>query len=258
MLKSKKALMSAFFILFFNLSSANAQCLPQGLLTRVAVSKVVDGDTVRLDNGRSVRLLGVNTPELNLGKGKPEPFALEAKMALQGILQGATPGLVLGSESEDRYKRLLGYLVVEHQSTSEYLISQGLGWAVAVEPNTELADCLFEAEARARVARVGIWASPVITAASVRSGGFKLIRGRVTRVDLTSQHLYLELDDQVALRLNLEGLSAERRSELAASEGQSIEARGWIIDRRKQLKSGSRYKPFLLPITSGWHLNIAP
>jgi len=262
MLNVKKVLSGAFFIVFFSSTSfmavAQANCLPNNSVTRVGVDTVVDGDTVRLNSGRSVRLLGVNTPELKIGKGapekrSPEPFAHEARSFLERLLTGREIGLALGAEAEDRYKRLLGHLVIEQQTASEMILLRGLGWAVAIEPNTELAECLFKAERQARDAKLGIWSRGVMSAASVRQGGFALIKGRVTGVDSTKRYIYLELDNQVAVRFSRQNMGVKQILQLEASLGALAETRGWIIDRSDQLKPGSRFKPFLLPITSQWH-----
>lgn len=262
MLTVKKALSSAFFITFFWVlvvgvsSNAEAICLPAAAAVPVDIAKVVDGDTVRLSSGRSVRLLGINTPELNVRSGEPEPYAVEAREKLRRIVGRSESGLVLGVDEEDRYKRLLGHLVIDKKTAAEHLLLAGLGWAVAVEPNTELADCLFKSEQQARKAKRGVWAQTIMTAANLSQGGFALVQGRVSRVDSAKRYIYVELDDQVALRFSREQLNNQQVSMLEASLGERVEARGWIIDRRDQLKLSSRYKPFLLPITSHWHFAI--
>lgn len=256
MLLLKKALSSAFFVVCLSATSAAAQCLPQGDLLEISIERVVDGDTVKLSNGRSVRLLGINTPELNLGKGAPEPYAELARDELHRLTLNGQARLVLGQESEDRYKRLLGHLLIDEVNAAEHLLGLGLGWAVAVEPNVDQADCLFAAESLARAATAGLWREPVVEASSIRNGGFALVRGAVTRIDATPKYIYVELDDHIALRVTRKLLSADEAVRLSSILGQQVEARGWVIDRRKQLKPRSRFKPFMLPITSSWHLRL--
>ena len=45
-----------------------------GALQNVEVARVVDGDTVRLRDGRSVRLIGINAPELAHNGRTTEPL----------------------------------------------------------------------------------------------------------------------------------------------------------------------------------------
>jgi len=256
MLLVKKALLSAFFIASVSSGAATAQCQPEGESFAVEIERVVDGDTVRLGNGRSLRILGINTPELNLGKGIPEPLAELASAELKRLATAAQARLVLGQEPEDRYKRLLGHLLLDGVNAAEYLLSQGFGWAVVVEPNTGQADCLFAAESVARAKGIGVWKYPIARAASLRKGGFALVRGAVTHIDTTAKYIYIELDDHLALRLLRKQLSSAEVARVNSSVGRLIEARGWVIDRRKQVRSGSGFKPYLLPITSAWHWHM--
>ena len=46
--------------------------------SKAVVQHVIDGDTFVLDDGRHVRMLGVNAPEAGFRGKLPEPFAVEA------------------------------------------------------------------------------------------------------------------------------------------------------------------------------------
>ena len=266
MLKLKKALTSAFFIVTFCLAgvwstavwsaSTEQSCTSDSPLQRVQIDRVVDGDTVRLASGRSVRLLGINTPELNKSTGQPEPFARQALMALQNLAQKTKAEIAIGVDSQDHYKRLLAHLFFDDLNAAQHLLERGLGWAVVIEPNIEMADCLFAAERSARDKGEGIWASPIQRASQVSSGGFTLVRGNVTRIDPTPKYIYLELDDHLALRLTRKHFPANQIVAVGNSLGRTIEARGWVVDRRSKLKPGSAYKGFLLSIGSRWHLDL--
>lgn len=256
MLKLEKALLSAFFVAWISVTPAFAACVPDNGLKPVAITKVVDGDTVRLANGRSVRLLGINTPELNPRTGNPEPFAEEAQQLLQILSLGARAEVVLGVDPEDRYKRLLAHLILDGRSAAQTLLERGLGWAVVIEPNTAQAECLLAAENRAREMRVGVWAEPVMRAAALDDGGFAVVRGEVTRIDATQKYIYLELDDHLALRLTRKHYSPKQIVSFGQALGREVEARGWVVDRRTKLKAGSRYKGFLLPLGSQWHIRF--
>jgi len=256
MLKLKKALSSAFFVAWVSANSVFAACVPNSGLEPVAITKVVDGDTVRLSSGRSVRLLGINTPELNPRTGNPEPYAKEAQQLLQALSRGAEAKVVLGTEAEDRYKRLLAHLVLDGRNAAQALLERGLGWAVVIEPNTSQADCLMAAESRARASQLGVWANPVRPAGELNRGGFAVVQGEVTRIDATQKYIYLEIDDHLALRLTRKHFSPKQVVSFGKALGRKVEARGWVIDRRAKLKAGSRYKGFLLPLGSQWHLSL--
>ena len=59
----KASLVGAFFVSVFCLP-AHALCPAPGKLPQAKVQRVVDGDTLRLADGRNVRLIGLNAPEL--------------------------------------------------------------------------------------------------------------------------------------------------------------------------------------------------
>jgi len=55
-------------------------------------AEVVDGDTLLLENGTKVRLVGIQAPKLPLGRAGFEawPLAEEAKQALEDLALGQT------------------------------------------------------------------------------------------------------------------------------------------------------------------------
>ena len=104
----KKALIaSAFFVSSLYQPLLASECIPPGPSESVKVKYAVDGDTVKLVDGRSVRLIGVNTPELHANKN-PEPGSIEAKLALKAWVEGKEVELIYGEEPKDRYNRVLG------------------------------------------------------------------------------------------------------------------------------------------------------
>lgn len=74
------------------------------------VGKVIDGDTVALENGPRVRLLGINAPEVPHRDHAGEPFGEEAKARLNSLLKGKRVFLHYDDKRLDRYQRQLAYL----------------------------------------------------------------------------------------------------------------------------------------------------
>src|SRR3546814_12589758 len=94
-----------------------------------------------LVDGRSVRLIGINTPELGRDGRKAEPFALAARRRLQALVQASDGrvGLVLGQERHDRYGRTLAHAYdAQGRNLEAVLLADGLGFMVAVAPNTQI------------------------------------------------------------------------------------------------------------------------
>src|SRR3954471_10719714 len=79
------------------------------------VVQVTDGDTVVLDTGLVVRLIGTQAPKLPLGReGYPTwPKAEESKAALEAMVLNKTVRLGYGGEEVDRYERALAHVFVD-------------------------------------------------------------------------------------------------------------------------------------------------
>ncbi|MEH6493473.1 thermonuclease family protein [Halopseudomonas sp.] len=236
----KKALQwGAFFVACVLLSSPLAQArdqlcaMPAGAQPVVS-QRVTDGDTLRLQDGRRVRLIGINAPELGRN-GKPsEPYAQAAKRALQTLVDGQPLQLVAGSEATDRYGRTLGYLFDQHGENLEaQLLAQGMGYAVAIPPNLALINCHAAAEQAAREARLGLWQSQSALAVdALRSGGFQLVQGKVSAVSTAGGTLWVDLQGPLTLRFTAADRALFSAWPDSSWVGRRLELRGWLIDRQ--------------------------
>ena len=123
---------------------------------RALVIRVYDGDTLTIATGDPVRLRWVNTPEL-----RPlEPFAEEARDATAAIAAGKTVSLTYANPNRDQYGRLVADVVVDGVSVEEKLLELGLAHVMLIPPVEDNLDHLFEAQAKAREARLGLWSDP--------------------------------------------------------------------------------------------------
>ena len=64
-----------------------ASCEYSGAFEDVVIRSVTDGDTLVLNDGRKVRLLGINAPELGFGGEASEPYAIAAKDYVKSLWQ---------------------------------------------------------------------------------------------------------------------------------------------------------------------------
>lgn len=241
----------AFFVvwLFAGLVQADA-CRMPGEAVPVHSRTVFDGDTLELADGRRVRLIGVNAPEVGR-QGKPsEPFARAAEQRLRELTGDGSLYLVQGQEPRDRYGRTLAYLFdARGRSIEAQLLAEGLGFAIAVPPNLRLVACHVAAEQSARSAGRGLWAgSPVTEAARLSRGGFQVIRGTVHAVDKAGSFWWLELDGDAVLRIHHEDRDVLPAAAPGGMIGQTIEARGWVIDRQGQRSVRAGRSRYMLPI----------
>ncbi|WLH36081.1 thermonuclease family protein [Pseudomonas sp. FP2196] len=260
-LLKKASLAGAFFVSAIWLSAAHAFCLAPAGLSTVAVQRVVDGDTVRLSDGRSVRMVGLNTPELGKQGRSDEPFAVMARKRLETLVadSGGRVGLLPGKQAKDHYGRTLAHLYsVSGSNLEAQMLADGLGFQVAVAPNVDLVACQQAAERSARQAGLGIWRhSPVLKAEQIERSGFAVVSGRVSKVQRNRGGIWIELQDSLVLRVapNLVGQFDNAR--LQALKGKQIEARGWVVDRSRRGGLQSGQSRWLLPLTDPSMLQIS-
>ncbi|SDU03239.1 nuclease homologue [Pseudomonas mediterranea] len=258
----KASLVGAFFVSAIWLTGAQAFCPAPTGATEVTVRRVVDGDTLRLADGRSVRLIGLNTPELGRQGRSDEPFAVAARRRLEALVAASDGrvGLVPGRESKDRYGRTLAHAYgVDGRNLEAQMLAEGLGFQVAVAPNVGLADCQQSAERQARKAHLGLWRrSPVLEAGQVKASGFAVLSGRVNAVRRNRGGVWLQLDDSVVLRVAPNLLDRFDVASLERLVGRQVEARGWVIDRSRRGSTGQGQGRWLLPLTDPMMLSPVP
>jgi len=122
------------------------------------VKSVPDGDGLILADGRRVRYIGIDAPEVwNRWRGGAEPFAREAKALNERLVAGKRVRLVRDIVDRDKYGRLLRYVYVGNVFVNAEMVRQGLARAFRVPPN-EVHAALFERlEREARRQKRGMW-----------------------------------------------------------------------------------------------------
>lgn len=126
-----------------------------------AVQRVIDGDTLLIEGGVRVRLLGVNTPETRHPDRPVEPWGEEAAEFARRWVGGAAVHLRFDRERLDRFDRVLAYVFLGQDCLNERLIRAGFSRAETRFPFSEAMKRRFrDAEAAARAEHVGIWSTP--------------------------------------------------------------------------------------------------
>lgn len=254
---------NAFFVSVICLFSSSfslyshADCPPFAATEAVIISQIIDGDTVHLRDGRKVRLIGINSPEISRD-GKPDQaFARAAKTQLQQLLANQKVTLLTGREKHDKYGRVLAHLYIQrHNNIAAQLLQQGLGFHIAIAPNTTLNSCLAKAEYFARQHRLGVWSSSGIipvTAAALTTGGFHRIVATVTKVTLSNNAWWLSLDNHIAAVIYPENQWRFNKAQLASLRGQRIEIRGWAYPSKSK-----RHEPWRIKLATTSAFNIIP
>lgn len=116
------------------------------------VAKLADGDSFTCTDGRQVRLLLIDTPEL-----AQVPWGQMARRQLELLVRpGTKVRLELDRHSVDRYRRTLAYVWVDTVMVNEAMVARG--WAVVLAyENVRHLERLQRAERAAREAKRGFW-----------------------------------------------------------------------------------------------------
>lgn len=139
---------------------------------RCIVQRIIDGDTLRCENGVTVRLLLIDAPERDQGDAY--------RQATNHLKKLAPPGTVLRMEYDvgrkDRYGRTLAHLFApDGRSLNEEMLRAGMAVVVVFPPNVRYVDRYRKIADSARAARRGLWAGDAFacTRAERRAGRCK-------------------------------------------------------------------------------------
>lgn len=213
---------------------------------RGRVTGVIDGDTVVLENGREVRLVGIQAPKLPLGRKNftPWPLADAAKQALEDLALGREVTLAYGGRRVDRHDRLLAHVTVaEPDGTTLWLqgalLEQGMARVYSFADNRWRIAEMLALERAARAAERGIWDDRFYQVRDVDQierdiGSFQLVEGRVLAVAEVRGRVYLNfgpdwrsdftvtLKPAVRRKFEAEGIAPK------AYQDRWVRVRGWL------------------------------
>jgi len=139
---------------------------PGATLIDASFVRIVDGDTIIVRIGGSnerVRLIGINTPELNKPDGPVECYATEASNETEALIGDANGHILLERDvsETDQYGRLLRYvwLVTAQgkQLLNEELVEGGYARAITYRPDVKYQSALNRDQSAARQQGRGLW-----------------------------------------------------------------------------------------------------
>lgn len=143
------------------------------------VKQVIDGETLELENGEQIKLIGIDCPEADTEEGKT---ALECVDMY--IKQGQSIRLEFDAQQKDDHGRLLAYVYVLYSMNdgnwlppqsvhpgvwslaednvwamflNAYIVQQGFALSLAVPPNVKYADLFQKLSQAAREQKRGLW-----------------------------------------------------------------------------------------------------
>lgn len=212
------------------------------------VTRIIDGETVALDDGSELRLIGTLAPRALDAGAEPGlwPMEVAAKGELQAIAIGKSIDIALSREPIDRYGRRQGHVFIRDGERRRWLqgemLEQGLARAYTLAGDRTCADALLARERIAREGRRGLWAE---AAYQVRPAGkpevlkryratFQIVEGRIARVAQVRGTTYLNFEADrrrgfsASLRRADLPLLGEHATNPKGLEGRHARVRGWI------------------------------
>jgi len=201
-----------------------------------SVKRVYDGDTVQLEDGRKIRFLGINTPEIQHRDKQAEAGGQEAKAWLFAKLRNQRVRLELDAEKTDKYGRTLAYLFTEkNELINLSLVKQGLASISIYPPNLLYVNELIAAEKQAEQDKLGLWALsdydviPVSQLTEAGHSGWTRLSGKVIDIHRTARFIYLNFSNQLDARIECKWLSLF--PDINSYLGKTLEVRGWLNRR---------------------------
>jgi micrococcal nuclease len=213
------------------------------------VARVESGDTLTLDDGSEVVLIGALPPIAR--DGEPWPPAEQSRRALEGLVAGKAVALAFSGRRMDRYGRRLAHVFLPALPDGAprvwmqgRMIADGHARAYALPGNAACIEDLLASEREARTGRHGLWGSGVFQdldlndprALSRIRDTFQIIEGRVTRLGRlrgqTALYMGAASGSDVTVLLPAPREGGHPTAGVHQLVGRSIRVRGWVGWRR--------------------------
>ncbi len=133
---------------------------------KVKVTRVIDGDTIEIEGGLKVRLLGIDTPETKDPRKSVQCFGKEAANETRRLIQGKYVILEKDVSETDKYQRLLRYVFLPLEDgrvlfVNDYLLREGFARILNYPPDVKFAEQFFKAQENAKREDLGLWGACV-------------------------------------------------------------------------------------------------
>jgi len=214
----------------------------------VEVAQVIDGETLSLGDGRTVKLIGSLAPKAPSWWKGPQEWGPEAraKRALKKLLAGRQVRLAAAGRRQDRRGRLLVHLFTsegpERLWVQAQLIEEGYARAYSLPGNRSCARALQSRESLARKAGIGIWHNSFFAVIDARETSkllkrrytYQLVEGLVKSVSMRRGWTFVNFGEDYKSDFTAAIRAGDRRGflksdiSLKALQGKHIRVRGWI------------------------------
>jgi len=127
-------------------------------LAEVHINEIIDGDTYKTSSGETIRVLGVDCPEIDGEKKKGKYFAFKAKEFAENKILDKKVKLEFDSEKKDKYGRLLAYIYLGDKGMFNlHLLQEGYANLMIISPNRRYEEKFKKAVKNARSNKNGVW-----------------------------------------------------------------------------------------------------
>ncbi len=127
----------------------------------VLVTQVVDGDTITVEGGLRVRLIGIDAPE------RDEECYIEAKEYLKSMILHKEVDLETDITDKDQYGRSLRYVWLDNKLVNAEIVRAGVAIAKQYDPDTKYQRIIADAEQEAIEKQVGCLWSPEVQSTTI-------------------------------------------------------------------------------------------
>ena len=147
------SIFSVFLVIFSSVGDVSAQDL-------FTVKWVNDGDTIVLTNGKRVRYIGINSPEIDHDNQRAQPYGYAARRFNKKMVLDRKIRLEFDQERHDRYGRWLAYIFLPNGTfLNEDMLQMGYAYFLFKKPNLKYHQRLLKAQLEAMKAGRGIWSN---------------------------------------------------------------------------------------------------
>lgn len=122
----------------------------------VLITRIIDGDTIVDSQDRKIRLIGINTPELDKNN-KLFCFANKSSSRVSDLILNKKVYLEKDISDVDKYQRLLRYVWLEDKMINQILLEEGLAQVSTYAPDIKYQETFLEIQQKSRENNLGLW-----------------------------------------------------------------------------------------------------
>lgn len=208
----------------------------------------IDGDTLLTSDHVSVRLIGIDAPEIDHDTGQGEPGAFAARDYLKGLVEGSVSvGLVYDTEMHDRYGRLLAHVFLQDGTNVQAkILLRGLAIPYTYPPNIRFTSCYHNNSDIAYQSRLGIWERPEyrpVLALNLeeQSSGYRVVIGKIVELYESKSSLHLLFTNKFSVRIMKNDLQYFDKIDFNLLGNTTVRVQGKIYSNRERLTMQIRH-----------------